>query len=601
MPEKKLKNKKKFKEKIDFKYNLSVYWSFLRKYKWIFVFLIFLTLIASATYVVDKFLFKVIIDKGTEFSSGLISRSELVSILITLLIIYLVALAVRTILRFVNLHLLIRLTGKMVVDLKRKFFNHVISLSHGFHTTHKTGSLISRIIRGGHAIDSMNDLIIFEFTPLITSLIVVVGSLIYFDLASVAILFLIVVVFIGFSIIVQNKSKPYGQISNKTEDIEKANISDFLTNIDSIKYFGKEDLIKSRFKKLSENTKNTAIKFWNFFRWLEAGQGLILGLGIFFLIYFPILKFLDGQLTLGSLVFIYTIYGNVVAPLFGFVQGIREYYRAMIDFDALFQYNKIENEIKDKHDAKELQIKDGEVEFKNVNFNYGKRKIFKNFSLKIPKDKKIALVGHSGSGKTTLVKLLYRLHDVDSGKILIDGKDIREFKQESLRSEMSMVPQECVLFDDTVYNNVAFSNPKATREEVTKAMKFAQLDRVVKDFPKKEKTIVGERGVKLSGGEKQRVSIARAILANKKILVLDEATSSLDSKTEYEIQESLKELMKGRTSIIIAHRLSTIMHADKIVVLKKGQIVQMGTHEQLIRQAGEYKSLWELQKGGYIK
>jgi len=601
MPEKKLKNKKKFKEKIDFKYNLSVYWSFLKKYKLVFVVLLFLTLIMSITYVVDKFLFKVVIDKGTEFSSGLISRGALVHILIVLIIIYLVALAVRTIFKFVNLHLLIRLTGKMTVDLKRKFFNHIICLSHGFHTTHKTGSLISRIIRGGHAIDSMNDLIIFDLAPLITSLIIVVGSLIYFDLMSVAMIFLIVIVFIGFSIIVQNKSKPYGSISNKTEDAEKANISDFLTNIDSIKYFGKEELIKSRFQKLSENTKNTAVRFWDFFRWLDTGQSLILGLGIFFLIYFPILKFLDGQLTLGSLVFIYTIYGNVVAPLFGFVHGIRDYYRAMIDFDALFQYSKIENEIKEKPDAKELKIKHGDVEFKNVYFSYDKRKIFSNFSLKVPKDKKIALVGHSGSGKTTLVKLLYRLYDVNSGKILIDGKDIREFKQESLRQEMSMVPQECVLFDDTVYNNVSFSDPEAAREEVIKAMKFAQLDRVVKEFPKKEKTIVGERGVKLSGGEKQRVSIARAILANKKILVLDEATSSLDSKTEYEIQEALKELMKGRTSIIIAHRLSTIMHADKIVVLKKGKIVQMGKHNELIKQEGEYKSLWELQKGGYIK
>ena len=573
----------------------------MKKYKWIFFILLFLTLIVSVTYVADKFLLKVVIDKGTEFSNGTINRGDFVNILMGLLIIYLVAIGVRVGLNFINLHLVIRLTGKMVVDLKRKFFNHIVHLSHNFHTTHKTGGLISRLIRGGHAIDGMNDLIIFNLAPLITSLIVVTSSLIYFDLTSVAVIFVSVVVFVWFSIIVQNKSKPYGHISNKTEDIEKANISDFFTNIDSIKYFGKEELIKSRFRKLSENTKNTAIKFWDYFRWLETGQGLILGLGILLLIYFPILKFLDGQLTLGTLVFIYTMYGNVVATLFSFVHGIREYYRAMIDFEALFQYNKIENEIKDKENAKELRIKDGEVEFKNINFFYEKRKIFKNFSLKVPKDEKIALVGHSGSGKTTLVKLLYRFYDVDKGEILIDGKNIKEFKQESLRQEMSMVPQECVLFDDTVYNNVAFSRPNATREEVMKALKFAQLDKVIKDFPNKEKIIVGERGVKLSGGEKQRVSIARAILANKKILVLDEATSSLDSKTEYDIQEALKKLMEGRTSIIIAHRLSTIMHADKIVVLKKGKIVQIGKHNELISQEGEYKSLWELQKGGYIK
>jgi ATP-binding cassette subfamily B protein len=213
----------------------------------------------------------------------------------------------------------------------------------------------------------------------------------------------------------------------------------------------------------------------------------------------------------------------------------------------------------------------------------------------------MALVGHSGSGKSTLVKLLYRLYDVDSGKIFVDGTDIQDVHQESLRSEMSIVPQECVLFDDTLYNNVAFSKPDAGREEVLAAIKFARLDKILQEFPNKEETIVGERGIKLSGGEKQRVSIARAILADKKILILDEATSSLDSETEYEIQESLRKLMKGRTTIIIAHRLSTIMHADQIIVLKKGRIVQSGTHNQLIKRPGEYKKLWNLQKGGYIK
>jgi ATP-binding cassette subfamily B protein len=273
----------------------------------------------------------------------------------------------------------------------------------------------------------------------------------------------------------------------------------------------------------------------------------------------------------------------------------------MSDFQALFKYNKIKNEIKDIPKSKELKINNGSIEFKNVNFKYENRKIFEDFSLKIPKNKKVAFVGHSGSGKSTLIKLLYRFYDVDSGEILIDSKNIKKFKQESLRSEMSMVPQECVLFDDTIYNNIAFSNPKASKQEVMNAIKFAQLDKIIEELSNKENTIVGERGIKLSGGEKQRVSIARAILANKKILVLDEATSSLDSETEHEIQVNLQKLMKNRTSIIIAHRLSTIMRADLIVVMKGGKIVQKGTHNQLIKKEGEYKKLWNLQKGGYIK
>jgi len=211
------------------------------------------------------------------------------------------------------------------------------------------------------------------------------------------------------------------------------------------------------------------------------------------------------------------------------------------------------------------------------------------------------LVGPSGSGKTTLVKLLYRFYDVDSGSILIDGRDIRDFKQESLRSELSIVPQECILFDDTIYNNLIFSNPKASRQNVFKAIKFAQLDKIINKFPKKENTIVGERGVKLSGGEKQRVSIARALLANKKVLVLDEATSSLDSKTEHDIQKDLPKLMRGRTSVIIAHRLSTIMNADMIIVVDKEKVVQKGKHSDLIKNKGMYRRLWNLQRGGYIK
>ncbi len=597
----KLKKKNKIKEKVHTRYNLSVYWSFLKKYKFQALLLLFLTLIVSATYIVEKFLFKVIVDNGTDFSAGILSSQAFVEILMIVVIVFFGSLAVRSLLNYVNLHILFNLSAKMMADLKRRFFNHIISLSHNFHTSHKTGSLISKLIKGGGAIDSMNDVVVFNTLPLLFQLILVSGSLIYFDLLPVVVILVTTVFFVGYSIILHNRAKPLGATYHKIENLEKANISDFLINIDSIKYFGKEKIIEKKFKKLTENTKNAYVTYLNFFKAMSAGQQAILGLGIFFLIYFPMLKFLNGNLSIGDIVFIYTIYGNIASPLWGFVHGTRQYYRAMVEFEALFQYGKMESEIKDKPRAEKLKIEKGEVEFKNIDFKYGKRKIFKNFNLKIPKNKKYAFVGHSGCGKTTLVNLLYRLYDVDSGAVLVDGQNIKDIKQESLREEMSIVPQECMLFDDTIYHNVAFSRPKASRKEVVQAMKFAQLDKVIKDFPKKEKTIVGERGVKLSSGEKQRVNIARAILANKKILILDEATSSLDSQTEHEIQRDLGKLMQGRTSIIIAHRLSTIMHADKIIVMKKGKIVQQGTHKQLIQQPGEYQHLWNLQKGGYIK
>ncbi len=317
--------------------------------------------------------------------------------------------------------------------------------------------------------------------------------------------------------------------------------------------------------------------------------------------YFPMKGFLEGDITLGTLVFVYTVFGNLLGPMNSFVQGMRNFYRSMADFQSLFQYAKIKNDIIDKVNAPELKIREGKIEFKDVRFNYLKRRVFSNFDLKVNKNEKVALVGRSGCGKTTLVKLLFRLYDVVGGKITIDGKDIREVNQESLRGELSIVPQECVLFDDTIYNNIAFSNPKASRKEILTAIRFAQLDEIIEKFPYKENTIVGERGVRLSGGEKQRVSIARAVLANKKVLVLDEATSSLDSETEYEIQKSLAKLLENRTAIIIAHRLSTVMRADKIVVLDNGKIVQMGKHEELIKKPGVYKQLWNLQRGGYLK
>jgi len=591
---------KKKRKEIDFKHNTKMYLHFLSRYKVIAISLVLIILLIEVTHVLDKFLFKIIIDKGSEFIAGTLQQSAYVQILFIIAAVFIGASFIKVVGKWVNLHLLNKLESRIITDLKRKYFNHLIHLSYNFHTTHKTGSLIARLGRGASAVERMTDFIMFSTFPLLFQLIIVGVSLIYFDIATTIVVMITTVFFVLYSWWIQSLQKPANVVLNDTEDIEKANIGDIFTNIDSIKHFGKEQSIKQKFLNLSENTKNAMIKHWNYFRWFDAGHSLILAVGTFFLIYFPLKGFLAGEITIGTLVFVYTVYSNIFGPLFGFVHGMRGFYRSMADFEDLFQYGKIENEIKDKKDAEECKVEKGKIEFRNVGFRYNKRNIFSNFYLNINPGEKVALVGHSGSGKTTLVRLLYRLFDVDKGSILIDGKDLREFKQESLRSELSIVPQECVLFDDTIYNNILFSNPKSSRADVLKAMKSAQLDKIVASFPLRENTLVGQRGVKLSGGEKQRVSIARAILANKRIIVLDEATASLDSQTEHEIQKDLGRLLENRTSIIIAHRLSTIMNADKIVVLDKGKIVQIGRHNELIRKQGMYKKLWNLQKGGYI-
>lgn len=591
------------KKKVDFRYNFGIYWGFLKRYKFLVLVTLFTILLASFKQVLDKYLFKIIVDQGTNFSSGALAVSEFMHILLIISIVFAGASLINAFVGWLEIHSINRLESGIIIDLKRKFFNHVLSLDHSFHVTHKTGSMISRIIRGGGSVERMTDVLFFNFANVAFQFILATISLIYLDWSSAVSIFGVMVVFVSYSVFLQRKQQGSRLEYVGREDSEKANISDIFTNIDSIKFFGKEALIKKRYEKLSSETKRAQISAWDFFKWMNGGQSFILAAGTFLVLFFPVMNLLHGSITLGTLTFVYTIYLSLIGSMFNLVQGVRGFYRAMADFQDLFEYGKIDKEIKDKPNAEKLTVKQGEVVFRDINFHYNKKRSFglENFSLRIKPNEKVALVGHSGCGKTTLIKLLYRLYDVKSGEILVDGKNIKDVKQESLREELSIVPQECILFDDTIFNNIKFSNPKASRQEVMDAIKFAQLDKLIETFPRKERTIVGERGVKLSGGEKQRVSIARAILANKRVLVLDEATSALDSETEHEIQRNLYELLEGRTSIIIAHRLSTIMNSDRIIVMKHGKIIQEGNHRQLINRPGEYQKLWNLQKGGYIK
>ncbi len=595
-----MKEKRPKKAELDVKYILKTYWNFVKKYKAICGSLIFLVGIITLMQYSIRWLFKTIIDKGELFVKKSISSTELTQSIFLIFVIWGIIIGVSAILRWYRNHQINKLELNIMNDLKEYYYNHIVQLSAKFHTTHKTGSLISRLGRGANAMERITDFFIFNMIWLFFELILVSVTLFTIDFKIGIVVISTSIIFVIYSSKFQREERQRRVETNSAEDHEKGYTADTFTNIDSIKYYGKEQFIRNRYAQIREKTNKLMRHEWNINRWMTSVEQLIIAGGGILVLILAIKGFLSEAMTLGTVTFAWTLHNNLVGAIEQFMNGLRGYNKSIADFQDLFQYGKIENDIKDKPNAKNLEIKEGSIEFKNVSFKYYENGLFNNFNLTVPKNKKVALVGHSGSGKSTIIKLLYRLYDLDKGQINIDGTDIKDVNQESLRSELSIVPQECVLFDDTIYNNILFSNPKASNKEVMQAIKLAQLDKVIANFPYKENTIVGERGVKLSGGEKQRVSIARAILANKKILVLDEATSSLDSKTEHEIQKDLQHLMQNRTSLIIAHRLSTIMTADVIVVLDKGKIVQQGTHNQLISKPGTYRELWNLQKGGYI-
>lgn len=595
---------KKEKKKIDFLYNLKKYWEYGKGYRiYFFLGILFISL-SELLMVSDNFLFKVIIDKATLFLSNEITKNSIIQTSIIVGTLFLLFQVLNSISRFFFLHFMNRYDTNLQVSFKKDYFKHIITRSHKFHNDNKTGSLISSVLRGNGSLNGLSNVLFFNSMPLFLKIIIIFSSLLYLDKLSGFVMLLVSIVFVTYALLLQKKRVKLSLASNEQNDRETGITSDYISNSDSIKLFGKENYTFSNYEKEIQKTRKLSLKLWDLFRYMDAGLIFIVGLGMFFVIYFPVTKLINGDMTIGTLTFIFSTYSMLIGSLYNFVYGIRGFFKVMEDLETTFKYRKAGQDVKDKINSKNLVIKNGSVDIKDITFKYKDESdevVFENFSLEIPKNKKVALVGHSGSGKSTLIKLLYRLYDVNSGSISIDGIDIKDIKQESLREQMSIVPQEGVLFDDTVFNNIRFSNPKASKKDVQKAIRFAQLDKLIKKLPNKENTIVGERGVKLSGGERQRVSIARAILANKKILVLDEATSALDSQTEHDIQRDLDKLMKNRTSIIIAHRLSTIMKADKIVVLDNGKIVQTGTHNDLIKKRGQYKKLWNLQKGGYIK
>ncbi|MGW8248876.1 MAG: ABCB family ABC transporter ATP-binding protein/permease, partial [Acidiferrobacterales bacterium] len=385
---------------------------------------------------------------------------------------------------------------------------------------------------------------------------------------------------------------------NMNEMDSKANTTaiDSLLNYETVKYFNNENYESSRYDENMERWEAAAIRNQTSLSVLNGGQSVIIAFGVTALMIMASQGVVSGKMTIGDLVLVNAFLLQLYQPLhfLGFVY--REIRHSLADMEKMFDVLAQPPEVEDKPDAKELEAKNGVIRFEHVDFGYDpKRQILFDMDFEVPSGHKVAVVGHSGAGKSTISRLLFRFYDVNGGRILIDGQDIRDVTQASLRANIGIVPQDTVLFNDTIGYNIAYGKTDATMEEVIQAARSAHIHDFVESLPDKYETVVGERGLKLSGGEKQRVAIARTILKNPPILVFDEATSALDSKTEKSIQRELETIARNHTTLVIAHRLSTVMDADEILVLDGGRIIERGTHHQLLSQDGVYTKMWELQ------
>ncbi|WP_317993033.1 ABCB family ABC transporter ATP-binding protein/permease [Bartonella gliris] len=482
-------------------------------------------------------------------------------------------------------------------QLAYKTFVHIHELSLRFHLERRTGGLSRVIERGTKGIESIVRFSILNTVPTVLEFVL---TAFVFYISYGGRYFFIVVATVGlytwFTIKASDWRIRIRQQMNTADTEANTRAVDSLLNFETVKYFGNETLEAHRFDSSMAGYEKAATKIWTSLSWLNFGQALIFGIGMTILMLMSAYEVFCGTQTLGDFVFINALLMQLSIPL-NFIGSIyREVRQGLTDIEAMFDLLDVQQEIVDKSDAKALVIEGGTIRFNQVKFSYDpNRQILKGIDFEVPGGKTVAIVGPSGAGKSTISRLLFRFYDVDAGSITIDGQDIRDVTQKSLREAIGMVPQDTVLFNDTIAYNICYGRPSATDEEMRKAAEMAQISKFIEMLPKGFQSMVGERGLKLSGGEKQRVAIARTLLKAPPLLILDEATAALDTATEQEIQQALDIVSRGRTTLIIAHRLSTVINADEILVLKNGRIIENGTHAELLRKKGLYASMWNKQ------
>ena len=490
-----------------------------------------------------------------------------------------------------------RVAQKAVRGAALKAFQHLHSLSLAFHLNRQTGGLTRAIDRGSKGIEFLLRFAAFEIVPVLVELIAV-GIVLWvtFGLLYALVTVTTVIIYIIYTIKVTEWRIGIRRQMNIADENASTKAIDSLLNFETVKYFNSEKIEADRFDNAMKSYEDSAVKARASLSVVNIGQGAIIAIGLFLIMGMAGEDIASEKMSIGDFVVVNTFLLQLYLPLnfLGFVY--REIRQSLLDIGRMFALVDEMPDIVDKQNAYDLDVHSGKIEFKNIKFSFGNRVILKNLNFVVNPGHKVAIVGPTGAGKSTISKLLFRFYDPSSGAISIDNQNIKNVTQSSLRSNIGVVPQDTVLFNDTIKYNISYSKPGASIEEINKAAKLSSIDRFIANLEIGYDTIVGERGLKLSGGEKQRVAIARALLKNPKIFIFDEATSALDSKTEKSIEKSLNKLSNKNTTLVIAHRLSTIIDADKIIVLENGTIAEQGSHKELIKKNGLYAEMWMRQQ-----
>ena len=495
-----------------------------------------------------------------------------------------------------------KVTENAVRQVGLQVFNHLHALSLRFHLTRQTGGLTRDIERGTRGIQSLISFSLYSIIPTLIELAMVLGYFFYaYDIWFVVVTFTALFCYVVFTVVVTEWRTHFRREMNSLDSKANQSAVDSLINFETVKYFGNEQYESARYDVNLKKYAQAAIKSQKSLAFLNFGQQTIIVIGLVFILALASQGVASGKMTIGDLVLVNVLMIQLYIPLNFLGVLYREMKQSLTDIDKMFNLLETDQEIADEPNAQALKINSPElgphVYFKDVCFYYEQnRGILNNVSFEIRPGQTTAVVGHSGAGKSTLSRLLFRFYDVQSGSIYLDGQNIKAIKQASLRQAVGLVPQDTVLFNDTIGFNIAYGKPDASQSEIEAAAKSAQIHDFIMSLPKGYSTDVGERGLKISGGEKQRVAIARTLLKNPALLVFDEATSALDSETERTIQKELNELAKNHTTLIIAHRLSTITHAHQILVMSAGEIIERGTHESLLMLGQRYAEMWRVQQ-----